>query len=100
MSELAGQQKYIGFIKKVMECAKKEVAQAYSGNKDNEQAIKKDNKFYNYVLKMSDSGKISGVLKIAKSLMQLDISELDANPFELNTPDGIIELRTGEIRDH
>lgn len=100
MSELAGQQKYIGFIKEVMECAKKELAKAYSGNKDNEQAIKKANKFYNYVLKMSDSGKISGVLKIAKSLMQLDISELDANPFELNTPDGIIELRTGEIRDH
>lgn len=29
-----------------------------------------------------------------------DASSYDANPWDLNTPDGILDLRTGEMRDH
>ena len=100
MSEFKAQLKYIDFIKKVMECAKEEVKEAYNGEKGSEEKVKAANKFYNYVIKMSDAGKINAVLKLARSYLLIEIDELDKNPFDLNTPDGIIDLRTGMIKDH
>lgn len=97
-SKLKAQRKYIDFLNKVKGHAKQLVKEAY--NTDDEKKIKEANKFYQYVLKMSDSSKINGVLNIAQSLLEIDAVELDAYAFELNTPDGIINLRTGEIKPH
>lgn len=104
MNELAGQQKYIEFLKKVLQCAKNELTNAYKeidvGAKKNDAKIKDAEKFFNYTLKMSDGGKIASVLKLARSYLQIDIAELDVDPFELNTPEGIIDLRTGKLNEH
>ena len=99
MSELKAEQKYIKFLKKVLKCAQMEVNNAYDGT-GNKQAIDEANKFYRFVLKMQDAGKIASVLKLSRSFMDIDISALDANPFDLNTPIGIVDLKTGSIREH
>jgi P4 family phage/plasmid primase-like protien len=49
---------------------------------------------------MCDYSKITAVLNCAKSKLEIDISELDANAFELNTPGGIIDLKTGITYAH
>jgi len=99
MSVLQAEQKYIGFLKKVMECAKEEIKNAYAGGKD-EVAQKAAQAFYKFVLKMNDSGKVSGVLRLAKSYLQINLVDLDGNPYDLNTPSGIINLKTGQLRPH
>ena len=100
MSELKAQKKYFEFLKKVLSEAQKEVKAAYGGFEPDKEKIAKAQAFYNFVVRMSDSGKISSVLKIARSYLEIDIKKLDANPFDLNTPDGIVDLRSGLIRDH
>ena len=104
MGELAAQEKYTEFLDKVLQCAKNEVNIAYKetdiGAKKNDTKIKDAEKFFGFVLKMSDAGKISSVLKLARAFMQVEISDLDKDPFELNTPDGIIDLRTGVMKEH
>lgn len=45
------------------------------------------------------SGHIFGIEKLLKGRLALDdVNRLDPNPWDLNTPEGIIDLRTGEIR--
>lgn len=100
MSELKAQRKYIEFLEKVLKTAQNGLSKAYKGFNPSKEEIAKAQAFYNYVIKMSDAGKISAVLKIARSFLEVDVSELDANPFELNTPVGIIDLKTGETKDH
>lgn len=107
MNELAATRKYIEFLKEVLEQAKKEMFATYSESVEqvqdgdtNTDAQKQAAKYYKYVLKMCDAGKISAVMKLAKSYMEIDIAELDANPYELNTPEGIINLKTGEMMKH
>lgn len=39
-------------------------------------------------------------LFLAEGNMRKDAAEYDANPYDLNTPGGIIDLRTGELRKH
>lgn len=100
MDELKAQDKYIKFLKKVLSEAQKEIKNAYGGLSPDKEKIAKAQAFYNFVVKMSDSSKISSVLKIARSELAIEVKELDPNPFDLNTPEGIIDLRTGLIRDH
>nr|DAN69527.1 MAG TPA: dsDNA helicase [Caudoviricetes sp.] len=98
MSELKAQQKYIEFIKKVLDIAKLEMFK--NANDEDEDLNKKVKAYYKYVLKMCDAGKISAVMKLAKSYLEIEIEELDANPFDLNTPEGIIDLKTGQMKPH
>lgn len=100
LSDLKAQKKYIEFLKKVLKAAQNELKKAFGGFNPSKEDIAKAQAFYNYVIKMSDAGKISSVLKIARSFLEIDVSELDANPFELNTPNGIINLKDGTIRSH
>lgn len=37
-------------------------------------------------------------MELAKHFLAIDPARLDANPAELNTPKGIINLKTGEMR--
>ena len=98
LSDLKAQNKYIEFIKKVLDCAVNEITDAYKQN--SEAKIKNANKFYAFAVKMNDAGKVASVLKLSRSLLEIDITELDGNPFELNTPAGIVNLKTGEVRAH
>ena len=100
MSELKAQQKYIEFIKKVLDTAKLEMFKCANADTEEDDAAKKAKAYYKYVLKMCDAGKISAVMKLAKSYLEIEIDELDNNPFDLNTPEGIIDLKTGVMKPH
>ena len=99
MSYLKASKKYFKFLKKVVAEAKKEIALSYDGSGD-EDKIKEAKKFYAFALKMCDANKIANVLKLARSFLEIKINELDSNPFYLNTPDGIIDLKSGELLPH
>ncbi len=102
MSELKAQQRYIEFIKEVLDTAEIEMYNAINNATDDSEdaTAKKAKKYFSYVLRMCDAGKISAVMKLAKSFLQIEIDELDVNPFDLNTPDGIIDLKTGIMKPH
>src|SRR5215208_777870 len=44
--------------------------------------------------------KIRAMLELAKSEVPISPDELDADPWLLNAPNGTIDLRTGELREH
>ena len=50
---------------------------------------------------LSVSG-ITGMTRLARSdpAMRISNNRLDANAFQLNTPTGIVDLRTGQVSDH
>lgn len=56
--------------------------------------------YLNFAKKMNDHGKVSGVLKLSKPLLEIDNEKLDSDSFILNTPEGMIHLRTGEMMAH
>lgn len=112
-SELKAKQKYIEFAQKVLEIAKKAVKDAYANlgdsaieegktkeTKDNEQAVKDALAFYKFANKMCDYNKIVAVMHCAESSLEIMVDELDQNAFELNTPKGIIDLKTGIVYAH
>lgn len=46
------------------------------------------------------AARIKAILDLSKPGLHIPGSAMDANPVELNTPDGIIDLRTGERKCH
>ncbi|UQU67343.1 phage/plasmid primase, P4 family [Couchioplanes caeruleus] len=46
------------------------------------------------------AGGVSGVVRLARSdpAVTVSLTALDARPYELNTPAGVVDLRTGEVR--
>ncbi|OLS02584.1 phage/plasmid primase, P4 family [Tissierella creatinophila] len=48
-----------------------------------------------YVIKRRDSGRISSVLKEGQPMLEIDMEDLDADEFLLNTPKGTYDLRKG-----
>ena len=55
----------------------------------------------NWATKLRSNGKIANVLSMAERILyDKHPEEYDANPWDLNTPDGIIDLRTGQLREH
>ena len=46
------------------------------------------------------AGRLRAVRDLARGIVEHRVDELDGNPDLLNTPDGVIELRTGEVRKH
>jgi P4 family phage/plasmid primase-like protien len=113
VSELKAQQRYIEFAKKVLECAKQAVKLAYSAlgddaldkgekeaEKENEAQVKEALSFFKFANKMCDNNKINAVMGVAKSYLEVAIEALDANAFELDTPAGIVDLKTGVVYAH
>jgi len=45
-------------------------------------------------------GKIRAMVELAKSEVPVSPEELDAHPWLLNAPNGTVDLRTGELREH
>ena len=46
------------------------------------------------------AARINGMLNLAQALLQILPERLDADPYMLNTPDGIVDLRDGRILPH
>ena len=53
-----------------------------------------------YVLGQRKTAKIKATMTEARPKIEIDISALDADGYLLNTPDGSIDLRTGELHPH
>lgn len=60
--------------------------------------ISKARSYQRNAFKFQASGKITAILKEAAPKVTVEIDQLDADPFLLNTPAGAVDLRTGEIR--
>ena len=57
-------------------------------------------KFYSHALSSRSNNKINAMLELCKAKMNCTAALFDAAPYDLNTPAGIVDLRTGEIRPH
>ena len=51
-------------------------------------------------VKTSGSNGITAMLRLAESEVSVAVSELDANPWLLNCPNGTVDLRTGHLNAH
>ena len=112
-SPLAIKERYMEFMKKVLQCAKNEITQAYANTgtdvavsgrtraeDENENAIKDAIANYKFINRMCTNNKMVAVLNCVDSLLKIDVRDLDQDPFELNTPRGIINLKTGLVGIH
>jgi P4 family phage/plasmid primase-like protien len=62
--------------------------------------INRAKQYRTFVLGRRKSSRIAATLTEARPDVEIDVKELDSDPFLLNTPDGTVDLRTGEIRPH
>lgn len=53
-----------------------------------------------YALARRSSRQIANTLKEARPMLEIDVRELDHDPYLLNTPTGTVDLRTGQIKPH
>lgn len=74
-----------------MQMAEIKASNAISSNSQN---------FASYVMTRRSSARIASALKEAKPKMSIKASMLDGDPLILNTPDGEINLETGEMQPH
>jgi P4 family phage/plasmid primase-like protien len=56
--------------------------------------------YHKFILRCRNSNAISGVMREVQTPLEISVEELDNNPFLLNTPDGEVDLRTGEMLPH
>jgi P4 family phage/plasmid primase-like protien len=59
-----------------------------------------ENDYVQYCKKLCSGGKIQTVMTLAVGGFKVKEEILDANPFDLNTPAGIVDLKTGKCRPH
>lgn len=73
-------------------------------NKTDEEIAQQDLKeaqcFHTFAIKEQQSSKITATLTEAAPLLSVEIEDLDKDGLLLNTPDGTVNLRTGEMRLH
>ena len=60
--------------------------------------LKKEKTYLEHAKRTRGERRIKAILELAKHFFAVDPAKLDANPLELNTPKGIVNLVTGEIR--
>jgi putative DNA primase/helicase len=53
-----------------------------------------------WAVSSQSEAKISAMLRLARSYLEIDPMELDRDPLLFNCPNGTIDLRTGKRRDH
>lgn len=57
-------------------------------------------KLFNHAMKSEDVRKLKAMITVAKGYMPVSVDELDQDPWLLNCPNGIIELKTGKLLLH
>lgn len=112
VSELKVMHLYMETAKKVLKNATYEFREAYTklmqaemdGAKDviakAKSEANKAKQYLTFAKKMNDHGKVSGILKLGKSMLEVASDTLDSDPFILNTPKGIVDLKTGKMNEH
>lgn len=80
---------------------------AESGEAGDKDALEKVNtavnaakNYLNHAKSTRESRRIRNMIELSKPALVLPAAQLDANPFDLNTPAGIADLNTGAIRPH
>lgn len=63
------------------------------------EAMKEARRYHSYVLKRRSSNAITATLKQAAAMLPVKMDELDSDAYILNTPGGVVDLRTGQIRE-
>lgn len=75
-----------------------------SGDEDLQEDAKQEEErakaYRSFVLGRRKTSRISATLTEARPALEIDVKQLDANPFLLNTPGGIVDLRTLKIKPH
>ncbi|WP_308541682.1 phage/plasmid primase, P4 family [uncultured Oscillibacter sp.] len=61
-------------------------------------AVRLEKAYLDHAMRTRSDRRIKAILELAKHFLAIDPARLDANPEELNTPKGIINLKTGEMR--
>ena len=56
--------------------------------------------FLSHAQRLRGARQLRNMLELSKSTLVLRADKLDANPIELNTPRGIVNLTTGQLRPH
>lgn len=105
VNEHAARGKCIEFTDAMLEEAKelydeefqKALAEAKTGKV---QVSKETINYHKHALNSRGRHAIDNMLSLCKPYMNVKAKDLDANPFDLNTPAGVVDLRTGEIRPH
>lgn len=57
-------------------------------------------KLFNHAMKSEDARKLSAMIRLAKGRMTVSVDELDQDQWLINSPTGIIDLRTGALLPH
>ena len=60
--------------------------------------VKREKEYQDHAQRTRSMRSIKAMVELAKHHFAIDPSRLDANPAELNTPAGIVDLTTGELR--
>ena len=56
--------------------------------------------FLKWALQTRNASRIRNMLELSRPALLIKADRIDADPFDLNTPAGIVNLRTGELRAH
>ena len=59
--------------------------------------VKREKEFHDHAQRTRSMRSIKAIVELAKHHFAIDPARLDANPAELNTPTGIVDLITGEL---
>ena len=68
------------------------------GVPDDSEEAKQGTKLLTFSLKMRTAGAVNRILDQSKPYFQIHADALDADPYMLNTPSGLYDLRTGKVR--
>lgn len=63
-------------------------------------AVKAAAGYLDHAKKSRNVARVKGMLELAKPSLVVRADKLDADPFLLNTPGGIVDLRTGAVKPH
>lgn len=63
-------------------------------------AVKKAGAYLAHAKNSRNATRIKNMMELSKPALVLKADKLDANPFDLNTPAGIVNLTTGQLRPH
>ena len=63
-------------------------------------AVKDAKAYYRHAANSRNASRIKGMMELAVPDFWIKASMLDANPFSLNTPAGIVDLKTGKLEKH
>lgn len=68
--------------------------------KQAKEAVDRAKKYFGHATRSRNVARINGMLELSKPHFHIAADRLDIDPFSLNTPAGIVNLQTGEMKTH